>query len=44
MSEKEKQIAKTIESALSILPDERKEYFLGFADGVAAMAEQVKSN
>lgn len=43
MAEKEKQIARTIEAALSELPDEKKQYFIGFAEGLAAMAEQVRS-
>lgn len=42
MAEKEKQIAKTIEGALADLPEEKKQYFMGFAEGVAAMAEQTK--
>lgn len=36
MSEKEKNIAKTLEKALSSIPDAKKEYFLGFAEGVEA--------
>lgn len=43
MAEKEKQIAQAMADAIAILPEEKKEYFLGFAEGVAAMAEQVKS-
>ena len=43
MAEKEKQIAQAMVDAIAILPEEKKEYFLGFAEGVAAMAEQVKS-
>lgn len=42
MAEKEKQIAQTIENALAELPEEKKQYFMGFAEGVAAMAEQTK--
>lgn len=37
MCEKEMQIAKTIEAAVATLPEEKKQYFIGFAEGVAAM-------
>lgn len=43
MSEKESKIAQTMADALAVLPEEKKEYFLGFAEGVAAMADQVKA-
>lgn len=43
MAEKEKQIARTIEAALAVLSEEKKQYFIGFAEGVAAMAAQVKA-
>ncbi len=44
MSEKEKNIAKTLEKALSSIPDAKKEYFLGFAEGVdAAKKKQEES-
>lgn len=36
MSEKEKTICKTLEKALSSIPESKKEYFLGFAEGVEA--------
>ena len=38
MSEKEKKIAKALAEAAKALPDEKKEYLLGYAEGVAAMA------
>ena len=38
MSEKEKQIGKILGAALPNIPEEKKEYLLGFAEGVAAMA------
>ena len=38
MAESEKQIICTIEAALKKMPNEMKQYFLGFAEGVAAMA------
>lgn len=43
MAEKEKQIAMTIEAALAELSDEKKQYFIGFAEGVAAMAALAKT-
>ena len=43
MAEKEKQIAKTLADAIADLPDEKKQYFIGYAEGVAAMADQVKA-
>ncbi len=42
MAEKEKQIAQTMANAIADLPEEKKQYFVGFAEGVAAMADQVK--
>lgn len=38
VSEKEKKIAKALAEAAKALPDEKKEYLLGYAEGVAAMA------
>lgn len=43
MVEKEKQIARNIEAALAELPEEKKQYFIGYAEGLAAMAAQVKA-
>lgn len=40
MSEKEKQIAENLVKACALLPDEKKEFLLGYAEGVAAMAEK----
>ena len=39
---KEKQIARTVEEALAGLPEEKKQYFLGYAEGLAAMADAMK--
>lgn len=36
MSNNEKAIGKKIEKALSSVPEAKKEYFLGFAEGVEA--------
>lgn len=42
MSGKEKAIAKSLADAVNALPDNKKEYLIGFAEGVAAMAEKQK--
>lgn len=42
MSEKEKDTAKTLAEAFEALPDSKKEFLLGYAEGVAAMAIQKK--
>ena len=38
MSEREKQISRTLEAVIPNLPEEKKEYLLGFAEGIAAIA------
>lgn len=42
MSEREKTVAKTLASALKALPEEKKEYLLGYAEGVNAMAGKTE--
>ena len=42
MAEHEKQIIQNMAEAIAGLPEEKKQYFVGFAEGVAAMAGQVK--
>ena len=42
MSAEEKTIAKTLAEAISALPDGKREYLIGYAEGVAAMAEAAK--
>lgn len=42
MSEKEKQIMQSMANAIADLPEEKKQYFVGYAEGVVAMADQVK--
>lgn len=42
MSEREKQIAENLADAVSRLPDSKKEFLLGYAEGVAAMADKAK--
>ena len=39
MSEKEKELAQNIVDAIQKLPDGKKEFLLGYAEGVAAMAK-----
>ena len=39
MSEKERNIAES-----ELLPDGKKEYLIGYAEGVAAMAEKAKEH
>ena len=38
MSTEDKVIAKTLAEAISALPDGKREYLIGYAEGVAAMA------
>lgn len=38
INKKEKEIVKTLAKTFSILPDHKKEFLLGYAEGVAAMA------
>lgn len=40
MKQKEKQIAENLVNAFNALPDEKKEYLIGFAEGVAAATEK----
>lgn len=42
MCDQEKQIAETLVGAFNSLPDTKKEYLLGFAEGVAAATDQQK--
>ena len=37
MSEKEKAVAERLAEAMNALPEAKKEYLLGYADGVAGM-------
>lgn len=39
MSEIERRIADSLATAIPQLPEEKKEYLLGFAEGVAAMTK-----
>lgn len=42
MSEREKTIAENIAKACALLPENKKEYLLGFAEGVAAVAGDIE--
>ena len=42
MNDKEQHLGQTLADAVADLPEEKKQYFVGFAEGVAAMADQVK--
>lgn len=45
MSEKEKALAERLAAAFDALPESKKEYLLGYADGVAGMqAKQDKES
>ena len=41
MSEKVKQAGEALMDAFNNLPDSKKEFLLGYAEGVAAMAEKT---
>lgn len=42
MSEREKQIAENLAEAVAKLPDSKREFLLGYAEGVAAMDSKAK--
>ena len=39
MSVEEKQVIQTITEAVNVLPPDKRDYLLGYADGVLAMSE-----
>ena len=43
MSIEEKEIIRNVMAAVSILPDAKREYILGYAEGVIAMAERERN-
>lgn len=43
MGTEEKKIAQSITAAVSVLPDEKREFILGYAEGVIAMADRLRS-
>ena len=44
MSERERNIAESLTRACELLPEGKKEYLIGYAEGVAAMADVTKTN
>ncbi len=42
MGADEKELGKKITEAVSILPDEKREFILGYAEGVIAMASAMR--
>lgn len=42
MNEKEKQIVSLMTQTLETMPEEKKQYVLGFIEGIASMAEQSR--
>lgn len=42
MSEKEKQIVQTITAAVNIMPEEKRKYILGYAEGVIDSAVEKR--
>lgn len=40
VSEKEKQIIQSLKKSVNMLPDDKREFLRGYAEGVAAMAEK----
>ncbi len=42
MGTKEKEIVRNITEAVSLLPEDKREYILGYAEGVLAMADQAR--
>lgn len=42
MGADEKKLAQKITEAVSILPDEKREFILGYAEGVIAMSDAIR--
>lgn len=43
MSDRERRIAENLVEAVTRLPDSKREFLLGYAEGVAAMADKTKA-
>lgn len=43
MGDEEKDVGRAIMEAVAILPDEKREYLLGYAEGVIAMANHMRA-
>lgn len=44
MNEKEKQIVSLMTKTLQTMPEEKKQYVLGFIEGIASMAYQPRTS
>ena len=44
MGADEKELGKIITEAVAALPDEKREYILGYAEGVLAMADRQRAD
>jgi hypothetical protein len=44
MTDAERRIAESLATALELLPDSKKEFLLGYAEGVAAMAARREAD
>lgn len=44
MNENERRISESLAVALEMLPDSKKEFLLGYAEGVAAMAARQETD
>lgn len=42
MDDKEKKLSESLIRAVTLLPEGKREYLMGYAEGVAAMAEATK--
>lgn len=42
MKEKEKQVISLMAQTMELLPEEKKQYLMGFIEGIASMAEQSR--
>ena len=43
MKEKEKQVISLMAQTMELLPEEKKQYVLGFIEGIASMANQSRN-
>ena len=42
MCDKDRKIVQSMADAIADLPDEKKDYFVGFTEGMVAMAGQIR--
>ena len=43
MEQKDKQIVTLMAQTMELLPEEKKQYLMGFIEGIASMAEQSRT-